>query len=103
LNKSDNRTAQTTVASLPAVQDAQDIARSPELTCRISIANAEHALGAYYAHHGRLEDPRRHYGSLSEFWQRLEDTEYVELQRKQIHILATAQTATSDGARSNRR
>jgi eukaryotic-like serine/threonine-protein kinase len=65
-----------------AREQAQKIAQSGELTDQIPLANAEQALGAFYAHQHRLEEARACYQSVSELWQHFpESSEYVDRQR----------------------
>ncbi len=65
-----------------AREEAQKIAHSDELTNLIPLANAEEALGAFYARRRRTEEARACYQRLSQLWQRFpESNEYVDRQR----------------------
>ena len=67
---------------LEARAQAQSIARSGELTGQIPLANAERALGAFYARRHRLEDAHACYQSVIDLWQRFpEASEYLGRER----------------------
>jgi len=65
-----------------ARNEAQDIARSQELTNLIPLATAEEALGAFYVHRHRSQEARECYERLVKLWQQFaESNEYVDRQR----------------------
>jgi serine/threonine protein kinase/tetratricopeptide (TPR) repeat protein len=66
-----------------ARDEAQNIARSQELTSLIPLANTEKALGTFYIRRRRKRDARACYRQLVDLWQQFpESNEYVDLQRR---------------------
>jgi tetratricopeptide (TPR) repeat protein len=67
---------------LEAKQRALRMAQNGLLTNVVSLANAEQALGEFYARARRTEEARASYQRLSEIWQRFpENNDYLEMQR----------------------
>jgi serine/threonine protein kinase len=67
---------------LEAHHDAQEIARSQELTNLFPLAITEEALGAFYVARHRPGDARECYERLVQLWQKYpESSEYVDNQR----------------------
>jgi hypothetical protein len=67
---------------LEARRNAQEIARSQELTNLIPLATTQEALGAFYVTRHRPQDARACYERLVQLWQDFpEPSEYVDNQR----------------------
>ncbi len=65
-----------------ARDEAQEIARSEELTSLIPLARAEETLGAFYLRRHRTQDARACYQRLADLWNQFpESNEYVQRQR----------------------
>jgi len=74
-----------------ALTKAKQIAQSEELMNAIPLANANQALGTFYASRHQTRQAREHYEELSRLWQRFPSSnQYVKLQQSvSEHLLAS--------------
>jgi len=79
--------------------EAEKIAASQEVTNVIPLANAEAALGEFYANRRQIEQARACYQRLADLWGNFpHSNEYIEMQRAASRkLLASLQTLTADG------
>jgi serine/threonine protein kinase len=85
-----------------AREEAEAISSNGELTSLIPLANAETALGAFYARRRQVEPARSSYERLVALWQHFPDSsEYVEMQRIASQKLLASLPRTYEVARKN--